>query len=49
MANNQDKAASRRNPSRRSLHVDHFINQFLEAACDPSRRYILELLLPLNR
>jgi IS30 family transposase len=36
MANNQDKAASRRNPSRRSSHLDHFIKQFLDAACDPS-------------
>jgi DNA-binding transcriptional ArsR family regulator len=49
MANNQDKAASRRNPSHRSPHLEHFINQFLDAACDPSRRYILELLLPLDR
>jgi DNA-binding transcriptional ArsR family regulator len=32
--------------SRRSLQVDRFINQFLDAACDESRRAILELLIP---
>jgi len=28
--------------------VDHYINRFLDAACEPSRRYILELLVPPN-
>lgn len=46
MTNNQKKAASRRDLSRRSLQADRFINEFLDAACDPSRRYILELLVP---
>jgi|GEM_PF-496696 len=46
MTNNQKKAASRRDLSRRPLQADRFINEFLDAACDPSRRYILELLVP---
>ena len=32
--------------SRRSPLVDRFINEFLDAACDSSRRSILELLVP---
>ena len=31
---------------RRPLEIDRFINQFLNAACDDSRRAILELLVP---
>lgn len=29
-----------------SPHINRFINQFLDAACDESRRAILELLVP---
>jgi DNA-binding transcriptional ArsR family regulator len=31
---------------RQPLQVDRYINQFLDAACDESRRAILELLVP---
>ena len=31
---------------RRSPNVNNFINRFLDAACDDSRRAILELLIP---
>lgn len=30
----------------RPPQIDHYINQFLEAACDSRRRFILELLVP---
>jgi DNA-binding transcriptional ArsR family regulator len=48
MASDKDTSSSRRRPDRRSPSVDRFINQFLEAACDESRRSILELLIPPN-
>jgi len=44
MANDKD-VPDRIHPHR-SLHVNRFINQFLDAACDESRRAILELLIP---
>ena len=46
MASDKDTLSSRAHPHRRSLQVDRFINQFLDAACDESRRAILELLVP---
>ena len=46
MASDKDTLSSRAHPYRRSLQVDRFINQFLDAACDESRRAILELLVP---
>lgn len=45
MANDKD-VPDRIHPHHRSLHVNRFINQFLDAACDESRRAILELLIP---
>ena len=49
MANNEGKPSSRTNPQRRLNNVEHYIGQFLDAACETSRRYILELLIPPNR
>ena len=46
MASDKDSPSSRAHPHRRPLQVDRFINQFLDAACDDSRRAILELLVP---
>ncbi|MBV9230269.1 MAG: helix-turn-helix transcriptional regulator [Chloroflexi bacterium] len=46
MASDKDTLSSLAHPHRRSLQVDRFINQFLDAACDESRRAILELLVP---
>src|SRR5947207_14879392 len=46
MASDKDTLSSRAHPYRRSLQVDRFMNQFLDAACDESRRAILELLVP---
>jgi DNA-binding transcriptional ArsR family regulator len=46
MASDKDSPTSRAHPHRRPLQVDRFINQFLDAACDDSRRAILELLVP---
>ena len=46
--NDQEKPFARTSPHRRANHVDHYINRFLDAACEPSRRYILELLVPPN-
>lgn len=43
MASDKDTLA---HTQRRSHQIDHFINQFLDAACDESRRAILELLIP---
>src|SRR6266568_8552660 len=48
MASDKYASSSRRRPGRRPPSVDRFINQFLEAACDSSRRSILELLVPPN-
>ncbi|HKF36731.1 MAG TPA: hypothetical protein VKB35_07490 [Ktedonobacteraceae bacterium] len=41
-----DIPSSSTNPYRRSLLVERFINEFLDAACESSRRSILELLVP---
>ena len=46
MASDKDTSSSRAHSHRRPLHVERFINQFLDAACDESRRAILELLVP---
>ncbi|TMB90881.1 MAG: helix-turn-helix transcriptional regulator [Chloroflexi bacterium] len=46
MASGKETSSSRAHPHRRPLHVERFINQFLDAACDESRRAILELLVP---
>lgn len=48
MASDKDTSSSRKRPDRRPTSVDRFINQFLDAACDESRRSILELLIPPN-
>jgi DNA-binding transcriptional ArsR family regulator len=48
MASDRDTSSLRRRPDRRPPSVDRFINQFLDAACDESRRSILELLIPPN-
>jgi len=46
MANDKNISSSKMHSRRRSLQLDRFINQFLDAACDHSRRAILELLIP---
>ena len=46
MKSAKDTSSSRGGPHKRPLQIDHFINQFLDAACDSSRRSILELLVP---
>ena len=46
MARERVSPSSRAHPHPRPLEVDRFINQFLDAACDESRRTILELLIP---
>src|SRR5438105_3097568 len=46
MASRKGSSSSLTHPHRRPLQVDRFINQFLDAACDDSRRAILELLVP---
>ncbi len=46
MASDKDTLSSWVYPHRRPLQVDRFINKFLDAACDESRRAILELLVP---
>ena len=46
MASDTDSPTSWAHSDRRPPQVDRFINQFLDAACDESRRSILELLLP---
>lgn len=48
MATNGRKPSARTSPHRRAMHVDHYIGQFLDATCETSRRYILELLMPPN-
>jgi len=40
-----DRDTSWAQSHRRPLEIDRFINQFLDAACDESRRAILELLI----
>ncbi len=47
MASGTDTSSSSASPYRRPLLVERFINEFLDAACDSSRRSILELLVPL--
>ena len=46
MVSDKDSPSSWAHPHRRPPQVDRFINQFLDAACDESRRTILELLVP---
>src|SRR5947208_4988112 len=46
MVSDKDSPSSCAHPHRRPPQVDRFINQFLDAACDESRRTILELLVP---
>ncbi len=46
MASDKDLPTSWPRRHSRPLQVDRFINQFLDAACDDSRRAILELLVP---
>jgi DNA-binding transcriptional ArsR family regulator len=46
MTSDKDSPTSRAHAHRRPLQVEGFINQFLDAACDESRRAILELLVP---
>jgi DNA-binding transcriptional ArsR family regulator len=46
MASDTDSPTSWAHSQRRPLQVDRYINQFLDAACDESRRAILELLVP---
>jgi DNA-binding transcriptional ArsR family regulator len=46
MASRKDSPSSLAHSHRRPLQVERFINQFLDAACDESRRAILELLVP---
>ncbi len=46
MASDKDTPSSRVHPHRRPREVDRFINRFLDAVCDESRRAILELLVP---
>jgi DNA-binding transcriptional ArsR family regulator len=46
MASDKDGPSSREHPRRRPQQVERYINQFLDAACDESRRAILELLVP---
>ena len=46
MASETDSSSSLAHPHRRPLQIERFISQFLDAACDESRRAILELLVP---
>ena len=46
MTSDKDIPSTWAHPHRRPLQIDRFINQFLDAACDDSRRAILELLVP---
>jgi DNA-binding transcriptional ArsR family regulator len=46
MARDKETHPAGVNPHRRSPRTAHFINMFLDAACDSSRRSILELLIP---
>ena len=46
MASDTDSPTSWAHSQHRPLQVDRYINQFLDAACDESRRAILELLVP---
>ena len=46
MTNSKNAYLPNANIRYRSPQVVHFINKFLDAACDSSRRSILELLIP---
>ncbi|HZU68999.1 MAG TPA: metalloregulator ArsR/SmtB family transcription factor [Ktedonobacteraceae bacterium] len=46
MAREKGTSAFSAHSRRRPYQVDHYINQFLDATCDESRRAILELLVP---
>ena len=46
MAGIKDTSSSLAGPHRRPREVDLYINRFLDAVCDESRRAILELLIP---
>jgi DNA-binding transcriptional ArsR family regulator len=48
MASEKEIPSSKVYSHSRSHSLDRFINQFLDAACDHSRRAILELLIPPN-
>ncbi len=48
MTSGKNTSSSRASFHTRHPLVDHYIDQFLDAACDPSRRSILELLIPPN-
>jgi len=46
MTNGKNASSTRARFQTRHPRVNHFIDQFLDAACDTSRRSILELLIP---
>jgi DNA-binding transcriptional ArsR family regulator len=46
MTSDRDTSTSLAHPHHRPVEVKRYINQFLDAACDESRRAILELLIP---
>jgi DNA-binding transcriptional ArsR family regulator len=46
MTSDKDSPTSWAHAHRRPPQVERFLNQFLDAACDESRRAILELLVP---
>ena len=46
MASEEDPSSTAIISQRRSPHIDRLIDQFLDAACDSSRRSILEMLIP---
>lgn len=46
MASKKGTSSTRARLVSRPPHIEHFINKFLDAACDESRRAILELLVP---
>ena len=48
MASDKDTPSASARPHRRHPQVNRYIDQFLDAACDASRRSILELLVPPN-
>lgn len=48
MTSNKAASSSSANSHERPPQIDRSINQFLDAACDSRRRFILELLVPPN-
>lgn len=46
MIGKEATSSSSANSHDRPPQIDRYINQFLEAACDSRRRFILELLVP---